>query len=565
MPGKKIIFAVGAILLSNLCTFCNAEPPIALGLAENEAEKYNVEFMQYNRMQPVYKENGIQASLFEFGAFTGKDWTEEKIYNLLKQYHVVHLTTTENGIVTVTPELEEHAKIAAAALAHYVKDGGGLYIQPRAVRYPNDQDEKYWNLVLEPFGAQILHEATFDKTRAFEGKTLGMATFWFTSNIKPHPVTEGVRGLCLPRDGLAFPAVPAMQYSPAWQVVVSGMKEAQSYKTGHDNITNTDNAGTYKENPPVVAVREFGKGRVVCYPMHVIFSGLNHRNLIWSDITECNGNKAAGLPSDSMKLQMNSYKWLGESAKKVADMGTYKPAPYKLVEFPKSINLDQLQFGKPFGGDPNFSYPDGQKPLIRAPTQGVRGILGVKTKYTDGKGTVEEYVKAAKAAGLGFIVFNDPLEKLTPETLNKLKADCAAASKDGEFYACPGIEFYDGLGTRYAIWGEKIVFPEKEFTDKKWKYTQWDGQKVNFYGKYMDQIGFPGSAVIDYKQMCANDAHPENQWWFYNFCFNSGCSCRWKRRSSQHYYRWCRRFSFSMYTNNRSIFRRNRCKWNRWY
>lgn len=517
LPGKKIIIAVGAVLLLNLCALCNAASPIVLGLAGKEAEKHNVEFMQYSRMQPVYKENGIQASLFEFTAFTGKDWTEEKIYNLLKQFHVVHLTTTEEGITVVTPELAAHAKVAGAALARYVKDGGGLYIQPRSVRYPNSHDEKYWNLLLAPFGLQILHEATFDKTRTFEGKTLSLVPFWFTSNIKPHPVTEGVRGLCLPRDGGASPAVPAMQYSSDWQVVVNGMKEAQSYKTGHDNRTNTDKAGTYKANPPVVAVREFGKGRVVCYPLHIIFTGLNHRNPIWSDITECNGNKAAGLPSDSMKLQMNSYKWLSEPARKVAEMGTYKPAPYKLIQFPKSINLDQLQFGKPFGGDTNFAYPDGQKPMTCAPTQGVRGILGARTKYTDGKGTVGEYVKAAKAAGLGFIVFNDPLEKLTPKTLDKLKADCAAASKQGEFYACPGLEFYDGLGTRYAIWGDKILFPEKEFGDKKWKYTQWDGQKINFYGKYMDQIGFPGSAVIDYKQLRANGAHPENQWWFYHY------------------------------------------------
>lgn len=523
---KRIVIAVSVFIFIGLYMLdaADGEGPTVVGIGKKEADKYNVEFMQYSRMQPVYRENGIQASLFEFSALTNladytgkKNWKEEDIYKLFKQYHVVHYITTEEGISVVTPELEEHAKIASSALARYVSEGGGLYVQPLAVRYPNTQDEKYANLILAPFGAQILHESTFDKTRSFTGKTYRDAIFWFTSNIKPHPVTEGVRGLCLPLDAQDFPAVPAMQYSQDWQIVVGGMKEAQSYKTGADNLPKTDMVGTYGEYPPVVAVREFGKGRIVCYPLYPIFTWLNHRNPLWPDITECNGDKAKGLPSDSMKLQMNSYKWLGEPAKKVADMGTYKPAPYKLVEFEKNIDLDKLQFGKQFGGDPNFAYPDGQKPMTFAPSERVRGIFGARTKYAGGKGTVEEYVKAAKAAGLGFIVFNDPLEKLTPETLDKLKADCAAASKDGSFYACPGLEFKDLHGTVYAVWGEKILFPEKDFSDQKNKYFQWDGQKINYYGEYIMQMAYPGCGVLNYKELRANGLHPENQWWYYHY------------------------------------------------
>ena len=62
---------------------------------------------------------------------------------------------------------------------------------PHPVRYPNSDDEKYWNLVLEPLGVQILHEGVYDKTRSYEGMTITKTPFWFMANIRRHPVTDG--------------------------------------------------------------------------------------------------------------------------------------------------------------------------------------------------------------------------------------------------------------------------------------------------------------------------------------------------------------------------------------
>ena len=121
-----------------------------------------------------------------------------------------------------------------------------------------------------------------------------------------------------------------------------------------------------------------------------------------------------------MKMQMNAYRWLAEPALPVAGLGTYKPQSYQPIQFPKAVSWDEEQF-----------------PPIKV---GIRGIFGAHTSFSDGAGSVADYVKAAKAAGLSFIVFNDSLERLTPETMATLKADCDAASKAGDFYACPGID-----------------------------------------------------------------------------------------------------------------------------
>jgi hypothetical protein len=483
--------------------------PTVLGVSLRDAAKYNTEFLRYSRMLPVYQKHGVSASLVEETGFYHAGSSGEKLFQLLKQYHVVHLATTEEGVQKLTPQLIAHAKIAGAALARFVRDGGGLFLQPRSVRYPGDDDERYWNMVLEPLGCEILHEGNYDKTRTFEGTPLagvvGKLHYWFTTSIKPHPTTEGLRCLYLPlHDYGSWPGLTAMRYSADWEIIVSGEKEARSYKSGipgDPNELNLAVEGTYATAPPVAAVRQFGKGRVLCLPLSPLHTGMNYGNPLWQHIVETKGDAKLGQPSDTLKLQMQAYRWLAASARQANGFGTVQIPPYKPVEFPPSVEWDSPRF------------PAGELPA------GIRGICGAHTSLTDGKGTVADYITAAKAAGLSVVVFAEPLEKLTAESLGKLKADCVAASGP-EFYACPGIEFSDGLGNRWAFWGEKIVYPDANFGDpyhREKKFTLWDGQRILYYGKYAELCSFPPSALLDYKQFRANGSHPENLWWFYHY------------------------------------------------
>ena len=114
----------------------------------------------------------------------------------------------------------------------------------------------------------------------------------------------------------------------------------------------------------------------------------------------------------------------------------------------------------------------------------------------------------------------EPLELLTAEKLAQLKADCAVASRAADFYACPGIEFTDGLGNRWAFWGEKLVYPEASFAgpyNRGQSFPLWDGKRVLQYGKYAEMCSFPPSALLDYRELRAHGAHPENLWWFFDY------------------------------------------------
>lgn len=309
---------------------------------------------------------------------------------------------------------------------------------------------------------EILHEGVFDKTLQFEGRTISKATFWFTRNILPHPVTEGVRALCLPLHGAdRYPGVVAIKYSPEWKIIVRGEKEAKSYRSGlggHPNILNTNAEGTYPGEPPVVAVRQFGEGRIVSYPISSLFTGINYGKRLWSHTVQTRGAPLKGIPSDSLKLQINAYRWLAEPALKKPDFGTFDFKPYKPVQFPPSVHFDREGF-----------------PRARSLGHDIRGIAGLHSNYSDGKSTVDEYAGSAKSEGLSFIVFADPLEKLMPQKLRAPKKDCERVS-DSSFYACPGIVFTDGSGIRWTMWGERVVFPQESFKDGKYTYTQWDGE-----------------------------------------------------------------------------------------
>ncbi len=497
-----------------------AQKPVILGLLSSDAEKHNVEFQQYDRMIPVYKQNGITPVLVERKPLLGGAASADQIYQMLKPLHAVVLATTTESNLTVqlTPVQEAYGRMVGEALVRYVKEGGGLFLQAQSVRYPNTDDEKYWNVVLAPLGVELLHEGCFDPTRTCQGFDLGATTYWFTQSVKPHPVTDQVQRLFLPLYGPGkWPGVPAMRYSADWQVIVSGEPEAKSLASDQENILRLEAPGSYAAAPPVVAVREMGKGRIVSFPLSPIHSGINYLNPLWRNTVETEGDKGAGLPSDTLQLLMQAYRWIAEPAQAIPELGTYAPQPYATVRFPEKLDWDKFAFNAPDGGVEGFAYPDGQTMDFLPVQDGVRGIYGACSAYGGGKGTVAEYVKAAKAMGLSFIVFADPLEKLTAASLESLKQDCLAASEEGVFYACPGILFTDGIGNRWYFWGEKIVYPAETMDSYGKQFALWDGKRVLHYGAYIANCAYCPSALLDYKQLADNGAHRENLWWFYHY------------------------------------------------
>jgi hypothetical protein len=321
-----------------------------------------------------------------------------------------------------------------------------------------------------------------------------MKYFW-TTNIAAHPSTKNVRRIYLPLYAQEpVPGVPALELSDDWQVVVRGSEAAKSYVVGEDNSIDLKREGVQKSAPPIAAAREFGKGRVFIYSAPNRDTFLNYGNKMWPQIAEATGDRANGTPSDSNAFLLNALRWISQPAQSTPGLGTHVLTPIEPVTFDKSVDWDTVTFP--------------------APGDGVRGILGAHSNYSDGKGSVAEYAAAARAAGLSYIVFTDPLELLTEQKFAALKADCARASTE-DFYVCPGVEYSDSLGVRWATWGEKVVWPESSFVDKGKTIPLWNGKFIYATGRYETMCGYSPNAIIDYHALRAANAHPANLWWFY--------------------------------------------------
>jgi hypothetical protein len=490
------------------CAAPAAEPPPMIGFLQAEAERYEAEWRLYTGYYKTLAKNGLQGALTDSRSLYRYAPAAGKFYEQLKAFHAVVLVALEEGACTrMTDAHRQHCLAARSDLERYVREGGGLFLLMQAVRYPGDEDEKFYNLLLENFGCRLLHEGVFDKANTFVApRTLVFPPmeFFVTANIKPHPATEGVRQLYLPRYACQpNPGVEALALDANWQTVVAGEPTAKSYFVGHENELNLDREASQKSAPPIAAVRSFGKGRVFIYsaPKKHVF--LNHGNRQWPQITESDGDKENSKPSDSNKLVINALRWIAEPARQTEGFGAHKLAPIQPVKFEASVNWD-APFGK--GRD------------------GVRGIVGAHTSLSDGRGAVADYAKTARAAGLAFVVFTDPLELLTAEKLAKLKNDCAAASND-DFYACPGVEFTDNLGVRWVTWGEGVVWPEESFESNGRRYPCWDGKRILARGRYETSCRFAPNGIIDYRELRAANAHPANLWWFYRifpFAYDGG-------------------------------------------
>ena len=472
-----------------------------IGFLHKEADRYETEWRLHTGYYPTLAKNGLQGALVENQLLYQGTPAPGQLYAQLKGFHAIVLILDQEGVYRLNAEDQQRAKTVRADLERYVREGGGLFLQIEAERYPNAKDEEFNNLLLEPFGARTLHEGVYDKGHAFESPATVVfpaMPFFSTTNIKPHPTTQDVKRLYLPLYGTwPTPGVEALGLDESWQVVVAGEPSAKSYVAGTDNKIYLDKEGSQKTAPPIAAARDFGKGRVFIYSAPAKHTFLNYENRFWPQITESEGDKASGQSSGGNKLLVNALRWLAQPALALPDFGTHQLAPIEPIVFPKTVNWDADNY--------TFAKPDA----------GIRGILGAHSNYSDGKGTVADYVQAARTAGLSFIVFTDPLELLTKEKLGQLKADCAAAST-ADFYACPGVEFTDSLGVRWATWSDRVVWPESTFKDKGKDFPVWDGKKIVSTGRYEFLTGFSPNAIIDYGALRAANAHPANMWWFFN-------------------------------------------------
>lgn len=413
-------------------------------------------------------------------AAAGFVWAYPNIGNLndiwtrscLKNFNIIVIS--ELPLAAPAGPTEEQRQLARL-LQWFVEQGGGLMLGG-----VNNQDTGrcvvLQNEILKPYGARVLREYVADEANAYRGAFLNYS---WTDQIARHPLTQGVQSLFYPMiegwGGTSFTNPIAGDNS--WEVLVRGMPTATTHALFDDKPRGVQPA-TYRESPPLVAIKAAGKGRIALWPTLTTCTFTDGYHPIWDSGLILSG-AVVQKTSQGMTLIKNLLQYLAHPSRESGLLGGYEPPPK-----PKERDLALEEGFHQFNWDTD-TVPDCLKNCYKL-------LIGARTRLSSGSGTVAEYAVEAKKHGYNLLVVTEDLDKMTAEKWKQLKDECRKSSAD-DFLVVEGFKWMDEAGN------QGILFGDVGWIDEKWKSEKYpDRIKVawHFHHAYAAG-GIPPIAVIN--------------------------------------------------------------------
>lgn len=447
----------------------------------------------------------LHAKGFEVDYTTSfKDFTWDRF----KQYNVIVLFVTPDAFGVAHQGLGndpsgERIKKFVETVEQFLAAGGGVFCIPWEM---NTRKQMLIDLTRN-WGVQLPVE-TIVESDAAKLSALANASYpvplALTDQVQPSPVSDGVKQIWYP----VQPAYNAAHTGPlhvddSWQVVVKASKTAKTKpidltKTGFAMIEKPFQRAEGVAEPPLFAIRPYKAGRIAIvnqWPQFTFGSGLK-----WVFDRQVLSKGANGTPSDVGRLLENTFRWLAQPSLQSKGVGGYVTKADTLVA-PNRREAARKLF------EYNFWYWEDEVAQWHRPPKFApmfRGIIGAKSAYSSGKGTVKEYADAAKKAGLHFVVFIEDFDKLTAEKYEQLKADCKAHSDD-EVQLIAGFTIDSNIGDHMFFFGPDgkwpppgvLTGPNKTLyylqpQDETGKFTGFNGDSFNWMFEYHGQHGNVG-------------------------------------------------------------------------
>lgn len=393
----------------------------------------------------------------------------------LKQFNLVVML--DFPIPSKHPEIsQKDIREIEKLLLEYVKEGGGLLLtgvtEYGMWAFEKDTDEM--NYLLKPLDISIYKEQVIEKNPLLIRKSNISYVFdlAYTDNIIPHPITEGVKGLLYPisYSRMAYYTRP-IKIGKNWTPLIKGSSTSCSviYDLGTTDVSkvNKPKPGSVEKEPVILAVGEYGKGRIVLWPTAPTATIIDPYHKFWGSGIIMNP-KYQKFPSYGEKLLYNIFNYL--SSPSIGKFGGYTEIG-PIIEEEREVGLYKIDWDKI-----NFSPDYKEYPHV------YKGIIGLKSSFSDGKSNPEEMIIAAKEAGYNFAVFGESLEKLTPEKLEQLNRICEENSND-EFQTFPGFTYFDASGNKWLVFRKNLSWPKNNWWyDKKRKIIRSNNDIFRGYG-----------------------------------------------------------------------------------
>lgn len=327
-----------------------------------------------------------------------------------------------------------------AEIRRYVEDGGGLFLCP-AVEGSGLTVVETLQELLGPWGVEAVAASARDDAHTW-------TTYAWTTNIAPSHVTDGVECLFYPiemaRWDEAYPTIPFSLHDPRWQPVVRSMEggvvaQCLQYTDWHP----VQGA----QNPPVIAaIAELGRGRAALLGVNRFFTFVYPYDEVASGwVGEFRTGHIAGVvlergdgerQSHGLRLITNMLKWAGGAASQNG-MGGYTPETYAATPAPEPVPVPRWLAGWQDLEDVTYH----------------KVLIGPRSAYSSGTGTVSEWAAAAGEAGYAVLVMTETLADFDAARWTEFLADCKAASRR-DLVVVPGLDIEDPFGNRMILFGQ---------------------------------------------------------------------------------------------------------------
>ena len=432
------------------------------------------------------------------------DYTEslsEVTWERISKFNVLVIFGTPDAYAVVyggEKSSPERVRGFVDLIERYLEAGGGVLLLPMEMNVIKQMVADLTDNWGARVPCEIIAEAAPDKTAALTHSNQG-TPLAFTDQILPSPVSEGVRGVWYPNQ----PAYNGAMTLPLildenWQVVVRASQTATTKPVDlskaatplPDPLVRTEP----ETAPPIFAIRTYKSGRIAfaCqWPQFSVGAGTK-----WIYNREVLERGVKGRPSDFGRLLENTFRWLAEPSLQTGALGGHVTSAERLL--PPNA---REEVKREYKGYEERYWPYDPKELdkyeLPAGLKLYRGLLGVKSSYSSGTGTVEDYARTARELGLNFLVFMEDFSRLTPDRFEQLKADCLKHSGD-DLSLLAGFTITSNIGNHLFFFGPDPVWPIEKVLcgpNKSLLYIQEENGKGGFTGyltPFLDWVLYAG-------------------------------------------------------------------------
>ncbi|MHB9134387.1 MAG: hypothetical protein ACYDBB_25220 [Armatimonadota bacterium] len=370
-------------------------------------------------------------------------WEKIKRFNVLV-LQGMGVTGNDYKLLPYMPQNEE-------LYARFLQQGGGIFFNPHVAEAPTTMPP-IWSFGDKYGVTPLLEEIRDPATQRVAGGW--SVPYAYTMGIAPHPVTAGVTGIWYPsKRAKIYPYTMPLLFDNSWQVLLRTSVTAYSvpFSTYTPQIDTRGRKAGDKGSIPIYAAREFPEGgRMIACGLYPAFCFADPFAQALEGVSISKGLN--GKPSGLRTVLVQSLNWLAQPSLASGKLGGALTNPDTLKntnlldpkDFDKQIPWETLKFA--------------------APKTSYKGLIGAKSVLTGGKGTVAEYVKAAKGTGYAWLVFLEDFRQLTPEKWLQHKQECLTASTP-DFQVIPGYYITDEFGGYWAMMGDNAVLPDPRIVD----------------------------------------------------------------------------------------------------